>query len=202
MEAQPVLQLFHGEDGSFFGSDSERNNVRAAFGGLYFVRWCICVPAANDCFQLVIAPDSGHKSGYFGVQLTVFVHDLLPPRRFDALYLRFHCIDIDFSGSKCNRLTEIIPVYESWKEQMTIHDHFDGDRNCVECNGPCRLTGDDLAVTRIVRYSLVQVAYFGKHPGVLLRNALLQAGIDCDRFISRAEETTAPFARLGSDLLR
>lgn len=37
---------------------------------------------------------------------------------------------------------------------MEIHDHFDGTAHCVQCQGPCRLTGDDLAVTRLVRWTV------------------------------------------------
>jgi hypothetical protein len=35
---------------------------------------------------------------------------------------------------------------------MKIHDHLDGSAHCVECGGSCRLTGDDLEVTRLVRF--------------------------------------------------
>lgn len=33
-----------------------------------------------------------------------------------------------------------------------IHDHFDGSAHCVECEGPCRLQGDDRLVTNLVRW--------------------------------------------------
>lgn len=36
----------------------------------------------------------------------------------------------------------------------TVHDHFDGSSCCVECAGPCTLTGAEIALTRLVRYSL------------------------------------------------
>lgn len=32
-----------------------------------------------------------------------------------------------------------------------IHDHFDGSLHCIECKGPCQLTGSSLAITGLVR---------------------------------------------------
>jgi hypothetical protein len=37
---------------------------------------------------------------------------------------------------------------------MIIHDHFDGSANCVECGGTCKLTGEALQLTRLVRYTI------------------------------------------------
>ena len=42
-----------------------------------------------------------------------------------------------------------------------IHDHFNGSLHCVECSGPCLLTGSSLAVTEMVRNLL---GYFALHP--------------------------------------
>lgn len=37
---------------------------------------------------------------------------------------------------------------------MIVHDHFDGSAHCVECGGTCKLTGDERAVTEVVRWTL------------------------------------------------
>ena len=37
---------------------------------------------------------------------------------------------------------------------MRIHDHFYGSANCVECHGICRLEGDELQATRLIRFVL------------------------------------------------
>lgn len=55
---------------------------------------------------------------------------------------------------------------------MTVHDNFDGSAHCIECEGPCRLTGDDRAVTSLVRYVLEQLALHDGYVGGLLQDAL------------------------------
>jgi hypothetical protein len=42
---------------------------------------------------------------------------------------------------------------------MTIHDHFDGSAHCVECQGPCLLTGEDRTVTELARHIMEFFAY-------------------------------------------
>jgi hypothetical protein len=42
---------------------------------------------------------------------------------------------------------------------VTVHDHFDGSAHCVECEGPCKLAGDALELTRMVRFVLEFFAY-------------------------------------------
>jgi hypothetical protein len=37
-----------------------------------------------------------------------------------------------------------------------IHDHFNGSAHCVQCAGQCRLTGESLQVTRLVRFVMEQ----------------------------------------------
>lgn len=39
-------------------------------------------------------------------------------------------------------------------QHMRIHDHFSGSANCVQCKGWCKLTGDELQVTRFIRAAL------------------------------------------------
>ena len=34
---------------------------------------------------------------------------------------------------------------------MRVHDHFDGSFHCVECGGKCVLSGDDEAITQLIR---------------------------------------------------
>jgi hypothetical protein len=44
---------------------------------------------------------------------------------------------------------------------VTIHDHFSGSANCLECRGFCTLVGDDLAVTKLVRFTFEQMQRTG-----------------------------------------
>lgn len=37
---------------------------------------------------------------------------------------------------------------------MAVHDHFSGSANCRECEGPCRLTGEELSLTKLVRWTM------------------------------------------------
>jgi len=78
---------------------------------------------------------------------------------------------------------------------VNIHDHFDGSGHCVGCNGPCRLVGDDRAVTDLVRW----VMEFAEsvHKGWMWdfqKDALIRilGGVNkLDCFKSRARETCA-----------
>lgn len=45
---------------------------------------------------------------------------------------------------------------------MTVHDHFDGSANCVECHGPCRLSGEACELTRLLRWILEYFTYSHK----------------------------------------
>jgi hypothetical protein len=83
---------------------------------------------------------------------------------------------------------------------MPIHDHFDGSSNCVECGGPCTLTGDSLHLTRLVRHLLAsRVVRDGRAwIGDAVRLTIAEAGGDPDRLARRAEETLPSFmARRG-----
>lgn len=45
---------------------------------------------------------------------------------------------------------------------MTIHDHMDGSAHCIECKGPCKLTGEDCALSAFVRFALERSAIDGR----------------------------------------
>jgi hypothetical protein len=34
---------------------------------------------------------------------------------------------------------------------MKIHDHFEGTEHCIECEGRCQLTGEDMALSEFLR---------------------------------------------------
>lgn len=81
---------------------------------------------------------------------------------------------------------------------MEIHDHFNGCAHCVECNGDCRLKGDDLKVTRLVRFVMEQqqsTRIFWSFVDDALKELL---GNRFALFIKRASETTFP-ARQAKD---
>lgn len=74
---------------------------------------------------------------------------------------------------------------------MMIHDHFNGSAHCVECQGQCRLTGDERAVTALIRFTLERLAYRDEGLSSFQVDALLQLGIDPGRFMLRARECCA-----------
>jgi hypothetical protein len=74
-------------------------------------------------------------------------------------------------------------------KEVTIHDHFEGSSRCVECAGDCRLTGDDLAVTVLVRYIFESATWTRRHLGGLEVSGLEGVGVDVRRFERRAQET-------------
>lgn len=71
---------------------------------------------------------------------------------------------------------------------MMIHDHFEGSEHCVECEGNCRLTGDDLAVTTLVRYVFESAAWTHRHLGGLEAHGMECLGVEVRRFERRAKE--------------
>jgi hypothetical protein len=79
-----------------------------------------------------------------------------------------------------------------------IHDHYDGSAHCVECGGPCRLVGSELALTRVVRAifeqfdreTLESIYYDPPRPVFgFLRDMLIEAGVDVRKHAARAEKT-------------
>lgn len=80
---------------------------------------------------------------------------------------------------------------------MTIHDHFEGSAHCVECKGYCRLAGDDLAVTRYIRFTLEILVMQGwKDVPVLLKEPLRDLGLNSEALMRRAVTTGRPMTPL------
>lgn len=76
-------------------------------------------------------------------------------------------------------------------EKNTIHDHFDGSAHCVECQGKCKLTGADLALTQLVRYMFAAWAWslHGQKPNHMTCVVLKDLGVDLDATLARAKES-------------
>jgi hypothetical protein len=74
----------------------------------------------------------------------------------------------------------------------TIHDHFDGSANCVECGGPCQLDGSDLLATQLLRIGFEYAALSGSIPPMIYEFVLEHADIDWRPLWKRAVETTPP----------
>ena len=76
---------------------------------------------------------------------------------------------------------------------MTIHDHFDGSAHCVECKGPCKLTGDERAVTEFIRFTLERFSLNGwtRLPHFEER-AITQLGLNPEHLMRRANATSPP----------
>jgi len=71
---------------------------------------------------------------------------------------------------------------------MTIHDHFDGQAHCVECEGECQLDPEAIRVSSLIRYLLEQMARECIKPNVLGKNALIELGVDPYHAWSRARD--------------
>jgi len=69
---------------------------------------------------------------------------------------------------------------------LIIHDHYEGAAHCVECGGPCALTGDDLKVTNLIRAIVETAAFHGHGFNWLARDALNDLGVDVDAACARA----------------
>lgn len=67
---------------------------------------------------------------------------------------------------------------------MPIHDHFEGSAHCVECGGPCKLTGDARALTEMIRWRLEARPFLNPSE----RETIRKAGGDPDKLIARAKE--------------
>lgn len=85
--------------------------------------------------------------------------------------------------------TEPVPLV--WRagrydEQATVHDHFDGSANCIECKGWCKLHGTEMAYTALVRW-----LFKGEAPGLLMQisveRQLKSSGVDVVKFRARVE---------------
>lgn len=84
------------------------------------------------------------------------------------------------------------------KEQFSpgeiIHDHFDGSAHCVECQGPCKLTGAARIATELVRWQFAQIArqkarniVNGAFLDTMMVDTLQRAGVEIGRFMERTK---------------
>lgn len=71
----------------------------------------------------------------------------------------------------------------------TIHDHFDGSANCVQCGGKCQLTGADLFATALIRFAFEGAAMTGNGLPYVMVSQMESAGVDVRLFFERAKET-------------
>jgi hypothetical protein len=81
----------------------------------------------------------------------------------------------------------------------SVHDHFDGSRFCVECDGPCRLTGAALWLSEMVRWRFLRIRSLDELSAVE-RNTLAAAGVDSKAFLARADRTRLALLRLAERL--
>lgn len=71
-----------------------------------------------------------------------------------------------------------------------IHDNFDGSNWCVECDGPCKLTGAERTATNLVRRMFEMAEARGQKSFDICTEACLkEAGVDIAYFFVRAQET-------------
>jgi hypothetical protein len=76
---------------------------------------------------------------------------------------------------------------------VPIHDHFDGSAHCVECGGPCKLTGADLLLTERIRWHLALLARQGWTSLPLsVQSTLEDAGADGVALFLRARQAETP----------
>lgn len=75
-------------------------------------------------------------------------------------------------------------------DPTVVHDHFGGSANCVECGGPCQLSGAQRLLTEMIRWLFERAVRERRTYNMLERETLLKAGVDPDRFLNRAKEST------------
>ena len=61
---------------------------------------------------------------------------------------------------------------------VTIHDHFDGSAHCMECRGPCQLTGESMFATYLVRAIVETWDHKKVHPRGFAADVMLDFGLD------------------------
>ena len=73
----------------------------------------------------------------------------------------------------------------------TVHDHFEGSFNCVECGGRCKLTGSDLAYTALTRAIFEGEAFSGgtQRLPYLAEQQMIRAGVPVGKFRQRAKNS-------------
>ena len=77
-----------------------------------------------------------------------------------------------------------------------IHDHFDGSAHCVECDGPCKLTGDSLHLTQVVRAYFEECAITRRKPWPWMAYYLKQTGLDINKHLRRAYQSVPRLEKL------
>jgi hypothetical protein len=70
-----------------------------------------------------------------------------------------------------------------------VHDHLDGMEHCVECGGPCQLTGVALLLSNVIRHIFEEKAYNGSGFSMMLKSAIEGCGVDVEKFRRRADVT-------------
>ena len=72
---------------------------------------------------------------------------------------------------------------------VAVHDHFDGASHCVECEGPCHLTGAEYHLSELVRMVLISNVRTGAGLSTAEVGAMQDAGVDLKRFLVRARQS-------------
>jgi len=94
------------------------------------------------------------------------------------------------------------PWHEWHDGKIPIHDHFDGESNCVQCRGPCKLTGAELVLTQLIASMFSAWAECRGEPvgpGTFVeRGVLRDAGVDvelCGLRAMEAKRSTEPLIK-------
>lgn len=76
-----------------------------------------------------------------------------------------------------------------YETKAVCHDHFDGSAHCVQCGGECRLTGNDMAYTALVR-ALCESEVYGTDVAIpyLAVNQLDRSLVPLEGFRRRARK--------------
>lgn len=77
--------------------------------------------------------------------------------------------------------------------EAICHDHFSGSWHCVECDGPCKLIGVDLAYTALVRSLFEAEALHGQRVAYMAQLQLEGAGVDVSKMRERAQQWAKDF---------
>lgn len=77
----------------------------------------------------------------------------------------------------------------SFSTKVVIHDHFDGCANCVECGGPCRLTGEQRLLTELIRWIFEKWARDQFFLDEMTKSTLVKFCVDIGAVQRRAEAT-------------
>ncbi len=81
----------------------------------------------------------------------------------------------------------------NYTEKAVCHDHFDGSAHCVECKGPCRLIGTEMAYTALVRAVFDNAAFLGIAPPYSMTRQMEDSGVPVQNLWRRAKVTMVKF---------